>query len=94
MNPRQEINPNKGFKTRVFQQGRSSPQHCKHATAESSKMTGYCKEPETLKPLKLNKVVKTTVNEREQLDLIASRIPAAIVAIPQRCMLEMCACNV
>ncbi len=57
-------------------------------------MTGYCKEPETLKPLKLNKVVKTTVNEREQLDLIASRIPAAIVAIPQRCMLEMCACNV
>ncbi len=57
-------------------------------------MTGYCKEPETLKPLKLNKVVKTTVNEREQLDLIASRIPAASVAIPQRCMLEMCACNV
>jgi len=57
-------------------------------------MTGYCKEPETLKPLKLNKVVKTTVNEREQLDLIASRIPAASVAIPQCCMLEMCACNV
>lgn len=48
----------------------------------------------SLKPLKLNKVVKTTVNETEQLDLIASRIPTAVVPIPQRCMLEMCACNV